>query len=31
LRGLKHDSCEQPAFGYSRLHGDAHRLREDQS
>lgn len=31
LRGLKHDGCEQPAFGAgSRFHGDAGRLREDQ-
>ena len=31
LRGLKHDVCEQPAFGAgSRFHGDADRLREDQ-
>ena len=31
LRGMKHDSCEQPAFGaVSRFHGDAPRLREDQ-
>jgi hypothetical protein len=32
LRGMKHDGCEQPAFrAASRFHGDAHRLREDQS
>src|SRR6266852_8063979 len=31
LRGLKHDSCEQPAFRADRrLPGHAHRLREDQ-
>jgi hypothetical protein len=33
LRGLKHDGCEQPAFGAgsSRFHEDVDRLREDQS
>jgi hypothetical protein len=31
LRGMKHDSCGQPAFGAdSRLHENARRLREDQ-
>jgi hypothetical protein len=31
LRGLKHDGCEQPAFGASsRFHGNARRLRADQ-
>ena len=33
LRGLKHDGCEQPAFGAgsSRFREDVDRLREDQS
>ena len=31
VRGLKHDGCEQPAFGAgSRFRGDVDRLRENQ-